>query len=217
MPSIDALIPRSVTTLESAYAASRAKPQSTAVETFTKSDAKSAYDDAVALSDRLAQGAKAAASYATSKDLDAKKERLRLLKLFADTATDPRAIRNIAREVAEIARSLGNAAPPAAEAAPSADAPATPGDTGDADSIRGQVNELMTLAKKILEKLRALVVPGTREAQEVEKAAREVNKTLAAYGLTAPDPTQSLTTGTNVTTNIVAMSVEATISINIKV
>ncbi|WP_074766760.1 hypothetical protein [Magnetospirillum fulvum] len=73
-------------------------------------DAKRQFEDAINISKKLAQGAKDAQAFATTKDLEAKKARLKLLKMLAQSATDPRTIRAIAREVAEIARSLGNAA-----------------------------------------------------------------------------------------------------------
>ncbi|EPY00576.1 hypothetical protein [Magnetospirillum fulvum] len=217
-------------------------------------DAKRQYEDALDISKKLAQGAKDAQNFATTKDLEAKKERLKLLKMLAQSATDPRTIRAIAREVAEIARSLGNAAASggggsvtatattatavsadasgavaasaatagegaltvSAQAAPAAateagavaqttaadgakaaapteqaQSVATPGAPGGDNSIKDQVRELLQLAKKILEKLRSSVLPGTRESEEVEKANREVLKAAAAFGISLDDRSQS--------------------------
>lgn len=222
-------------------------------------DAKRQYEDALDISKKLAQGAKDAQNFATTKDLEAKKARLKLLKMLAQSATDPRTIRAIAREVAEIARSLGNAAANggggsvtatatsatatsatavsadasggvaasaatadggaltvSAQAAPAAateagaeaqtaaadgakaaglteqaQSVAAPGAPGGDDSIKDQVRELLQLAKKILEKLRSIVLPGTRESEEVEKANREVLKAAAAFGISLDDRSQS--------------------------
>jgi len=243
-------------------------------------DAKRAYEDAIDISKKLAQGAKDAQTFATTKDLEAKKERLKLLKMLAQSATDTRTIRAIAREVAEIARSLGNAAASggggavtataavasaatadgtvaasvsaesgasavAAEAAPAAatesgavaqaataegakaagpteqtQTVAAPGGAGGTDSIKDQVRELLQMAKKILEKLRSRVLPGTRESEEVEKANREVLKAASAFGISldqtagaASSPAEASGSGA---VDVVVEVTEVT-SINIKV
>jgi len=246
-------------------------------------DAVSRYQDSLDISDKLAQGAKDAASFATTKDLEAKKERLKLLKMLAQSATDPRTIRAIAREVAEIARSLGNAAgsgsggmvqttaaPSAAagdaaaasaatatgatasgaagaeaavsvpgvasgEAAATTDgsAAAQPqtqsvaglGGSGTDESIKDQVKELLQLAKKILETLRTRVLPGSRAAEEVEKANREVLKAASAFGISLDGESESSSSvpsseaGSETTSVDVSatVAVVAVTSVNIKV
>lgn len=244
-------------------------------------DAKRAYEDALDISNKLAQGAKDAQSFATTKDLEAKKARLKLLKMLAQSATDPRTIRAIAREVAEIARSLGNAAASGgggvvtatanstsaasgdasavaaasadggvaaatAEAAPASAATAeaasasastsgetapaqqtqsvaSPGAAGGDDSIKEQVRELLQLAKKILEKLRSVVLPGSRESEEVEKANREVQKAASAFGISLDQASQSTSpsdaagaeaSGAAITASVTVVEVT---SVNIKV
>lgn len=207
-------------------------------------DAKRAFEDALDISKKLAQGARDAQAFATTKDLEAKKERLKLLKMLAQAATDPRTIRAIAREVAEIARSLGNAAasggggmvqanaataPVSAEGAataattsgtegavaasapvggeavsgegsapaqgaaaqPNGVAVATPGAQDGDGSIKDQVRELLQLAKKILEKLRTKVLPGSRASEEIEKASREVLKAASAFGISLDGPSDA--------------------------
>jgi len=242
-------------------------------------DAKRAYEDALDISNKLAQGAKDAQSFGTAKDLEAKKARLKLLKMLAQAATDPRTVRAIAREVAEIARSLGNAAASggggevtatansasaasgdasavaasSAEGAVSAETAeaavptgtataetgaaedkaavpaeqtqsvAAPGAAGGGDSIKEQVRELLQLAKKILEKLRTLVLPGTRDSEEVEKANREVQKAASAFGISLDQASQSSSpsdaTGAevSVTASVSVVEVAEVTSVNIKV
>ncbi|WP_155801620.1 hypothetical protein [Magnetospirillum molischianum] len=234
-------------------------------------DALSRYKDALDISNKLAQGAKDAQTFATTKDLEAKKQRLKLLKMLAGSTTDPRIIKAIAREVAEIARSLGNAAAgsgggmvqvTANPSASSGDAAggvaatapvttaqaaegATEGNTSPAelspqtvsvaspatnegdDSIKDQVRELLQLAKKILEKLRTLVIPGSRESEEIEKANREVLKAASAFGISLDgssesSPQQSSAVGddtlsSSVSASLTVVEVSTVTSVNIEV
>jgi len=258
-------------------------------EVFARADpdAKRAFEDAISISKKLAQGAKDAQAFATTKDLEAKKARLKLLKMLAQSATDPRTIRAIAREVAEIARSLGNAAAsggggmvqanaatavasgdgavpvdaaaggegavggeaavaaaasaaggesargeggvPTGDAAatqPESTAVASPGAGGADASIKDQVRELLQLAKKILEKLRSKVLPGSRASEEIEKATREVLKAASAYGISLDGSSDASTQGegggseasaVGVTLSLSVGEVAAVASVNIEV
>jgi hypothetical protein len=190
------------------------------------------YDESVVLAGRLAEGAKAAKAFATDLDLQAKRERLRLLKLMAAAAGDARSIRAIAREVGQIVRSLGRTAadPDSAVATPAPDAPpdaspqaeaafATAVPTLQSDqSPVAQMGELMQLAKKILDELRKRVLPGTREAEDVDNAGRALHDAAIGAGvaLEAGSGTSSINFALSVSSTLTVVSVEAEVRIDIK-